>query len=176
VTIRIYNTTGGISTVNDVGILGSAATLLGKTDLLGTNAAMSDYALWMRLKALQTGTLTSLNFYVNTTAGTYLRLALYSDAAGNIPGVVLAQGSVAPAGTSWKSVAVNVALTKDTYYHLAVVSDCSTLYNATGGSRYYQAFTNNPIAITPDALDISIYGAGIFLSFTPQTGNIRIIA
>jgi TusA-related sulfurtransferase len=102
---------------------------------------------------------------VGVNAGTWLRLALYSD-NGGVVNDVLAQGTVTPAASTWKAVTgLNVEVTEGTYYWLGARLDGCFTYDA--GNRAYvaypgnNAFTNDPAGLTYDNnAIISMYADG----------------
>lgn len=143
-----------------------ATILLGTNDVRTADWVNGGTAHWQKLQALATGVVTTIKFRVGTTAGSYLRLAIHSDNAGTV-GDVLAQGTATPTTGTWEEVTgLNVAVTQGTYYWLGTVSDGSTLYVNTGGTRSYKtswgnnAFTDDPTGLTPDAIIMSVYAEG----------------
>ena len=141
--------------------------LLGKSTVAADNTGGNfDFCIFSRFQCTDTGTVTSLNFRVGVNAGTFLRLALYSDNAGVVEHV-LAQGTATPAANTWKSVTgLSVAVTKDTWYWLGVKLDGCFCFDA--GRRAYVAypgdvaFTDHPAYLSyDDNASISMYADGI---------------
>ena len=140
--------------------------LLGKSAIgANTDGGNFDFCILSRFQCTATGTVTSLKFRVGVNAGTFLRLALYSDNAGVVEHV-LAQGTAAPTANTWETVSgLSVWIVKDTYYWLGVKLDGCFTWDA--GNRAYVAypgdvaFVDHPAGLSYDNNSlISMYADG----------------